>query len=115
MCLSGRMWPRRPVGTRGGVGRMWGPCACPGRGGLALHIMEPEGITARGGQAQGPYPFPHPPLVPTERDHALLPYSIGKIHQGTIPAFGRLSSFGRFGLWRENCFESESNTTARAG
>src|SRR5712692_1326545 len=90
----GTLRPRPPVGTRGGVGWMRGPCACPGWGGLALHILEPDGITARGGQAQGPHPSPQPPIVPTGRCRAItlvvhqnssgrtmpLPYSVGKNH-----------------------------------
>jgi hypothetical protein len=39
------------VGTGGGVERMRGPCACPGR-----LLVWPAG------QAQGPFPSPHPPL-----------------------------------------------------
>jgi len=39
----------------GGVGRMWGPCACPGS------LFDPLG-----GQAQGPHPSASPPLVPTQ-------------------------------------------------
>src|SRR5581483_4080043 len=57
----------RPVGTRGGGGRTWGPCACPRRGTSSGEALRnPTGICLSRGQAQGPHPSPHPPLVPTE-------------------------------------------------
>src|SRR5260221_7783073 len=57
----------RPVGTRGGVGWMRGPCACPPPGELIQRVsMKPWRNRHSRGQAQGPHPAPHPPLVPTE-------------------------------------------------
>ncbi len=49
----------RPVGTRGGVGWMRGPCQRVSR--------NPWRTRHSPGQAPGPHPSPHPPLVPTER------------------------------------------------
>src|SRR5581483_44166 len=40
---------------------MWGPCACPGWDGS----RNADSIALARGQAQGPRPSPHPPLVPT--------------------------------------------------
>ena len=58
----------RPVGTRGGVGWMRGPCACPRPGELLQRLsMNPWRNRHSPGQAPGPHPSPHPPLVPTER------------------------------------------------
>src|SRR5712692_6360093 len=58
----------RPVGTRGWVGWMRGPCACPRPGELIQRVsMNPWRNRHSPGQAQGPHPSPHPPLVPTER------------------------------------------------
>ncbi len=58
----------RPVGTRGGVGWMRGPCACPRPGEMIQRLsMKPWRTRHSQGQAQGPHPSPHPPLVPTER------------------------------------------------
>src|SRR5260370_1954602 len=58
----------RPVGTRGGVGWMRGPCACPGEWRFRQGFLLTRWIISPGrGQAQGPHPSPHPPLVPTER------------------------------------------------
>jgi hypothetical protein len=65
---SGRLHPRRSVGTRGGCGAGWGPCACPGewrfrQGFLLTHWSSSPGR----GQAQGPVIHPTQPLVPTGR------------------------------------------------
>src|SRR6266851_4280066 len=58
----------RPVGTRGGVEWMRGPCACPRWGEMIQRVsMKPWRNRHARGQAQGPHPSPHPPLVPTER------------------------------------------------
>src|SRR6266849_4873257 len=58
----------RPVGTRGGVGWMRGPGACPRPGELIQRVsMKPWRTRHSPGQAPGPHPSPHPPLVPTER------------------------------------------------
>jgi len=54
----------RPVGTRGGVGWMRGPGACPGGDATGwLHRTQINVMPA--GQAPGPRPAPRPPLVPT--------------------------------------------------
>src|SRR6266481_6483949 len=65
---SGHLRPRRSVGTRGGCGDGWGPCACPRgwrfrQGFMLTHWISSPG----GGQAQGPLIHPTPPLVPTGR------------------------------------------------
>src|SRR5258708_39454504 len=57
-----------PVGTRGGAGWMRGPCACPGEWRFRQSFLLTRWSSSPGrGQAQGPHPSPHPPLVPTER------------------------------------------------
>ena len=49
----------------------------------------PSRLVVRPGQAQGPRPSPHPPLVPTLGAGRVLflPHSVGKIHKetGTLP------------------------------
>src|SRR5712692_531264 len=64
-----------PVGTRGGVEWMRGPCACPGWGATCLLHKVPNGARCHQ-EAQGLHPAPHPPLVPTG------PHSVVNIHQG---------------------------------
>jgi hypothetical protein len=56
----------RPVGTRGGVGWMRGPCACP-RGDATGWLHRTQTNVMPAGQAPGPHPAPRPPLVPTGR------------------------------------------------
>src|SRR5712692_3948628 len=64
----------RSVGTRGWVGWMRGPCACPRPGEMIQRVsMKPWRNRLSRGQAQGPHPSPHPPLVPTERRGRLRP------------------------------------------
>ncbi len=47
---------------------MRGPCACPRPGERIQRVsMNPWRNRHSRGQAQGPHPSPHPPLVPTER------------------------------------------------
>ena len=47
---------------------MRGPCACPRPGEMIQRVsMNPWRNRHSRGQAQGPHPSPHPPLVPTER------------------------------------------------
>ena len=55
------------VGTRGAVGWMRGPCACPGADEIVPAWRHGKSQAPHPGQAQGPHPTPHPPLVPTER------------------------------------------------
>src|SRR5258706_9032674 len=43
-----------PVGTRGGMGWMWGPCACPGWGTDPLESQSPR--TTRGASRTGTRP-----------------------------------------------------------
>ncbi len=53
---------------------MRGPCACPRPGELIQRVsMKPWRNLHSRGQAQGPHPSPHPPLVPTERRGRLRP------------------------------------------
>jgi len=44
---------------------------------------KPKQIVLPRGQAPGPHPSPHPPLVPTGRGRmvSIIPDSVGKIHQ----------------------------------
>src|SRR6266849_5762529 len=77
LCLS--WWPDewygfreanclRPVGTRGGCGEGWGPCACPGEWRFRQGFMLTRWISLPGrGQAPGPLIHPAQPLVPTGR------------------------------------------------
>ena len=76
-------------------------------------FTEPRRIALPPGQAQGPHPSPHPPLVPTGRDYAhycirlskfirmglrALLYSVVKVYQDgatRIPRFGCQSLSGR--------------------
>jgi len=61
------------VGTRGGVGWMRGPCACPRwKATRVPYLTEPRRILLQQGQAQGPLPAPHPPLVPTDLENCPL-------------------------------------------
>ncbi len=79
---SGRVRPRRSVGTRGGCGDGWGPCACPGEWRFRQGCMLTHWSSSPGrGQAQGPLIHPTPPLVPTGRLTSLA-------------AFGRQNSLG---------------------
>ncbi len=79
---SGRLRPRRSVGTRGGCGDGRGPCACPGEWRFRQGFMLTRWISSPGrGQAQGPLIHPTPPLVPTGRLTSLA-------------AFGRQNSVG---------------------
>src|SRR5260370_31532169 len=82
-----------PVGTRGGVEWMRGPCSCPGWGATWLLHAVPTGARCHQGQAQGPHPAPYPPLVPTG------PHSVVNIHQERgrhITGFGRQHSLSAF-------------------
>src|SRR5216684_7045066 len=54
---SGRLRPRRSVGTRGGCGDGWGPCACPGEWRFRQGFMLTRWIGSPGrGQAPDSYP-----------------------------------------------------------
>src|SRR5260221_6084047 len=65
---SGRLRPRRSVGTRGGCGEGWGPGACPREWRFRQGFMLIRWIIAPGrGQAPGPLLHPTSPLVPTGR------------------------------------------------
>src|SRR5713101_5156109 len=82
MCVT------RPVGTRGGCGEGWGPCACPGGHTIRLGCVSPWRVFVSQlnhmppGQAQGPLIHPTPPLVPTGPEQPF---------EG-ITAFGRKNS-----------------------
>src|SRR5258708_4217109 len=55
---SGRLRPRRSVGTRGGCGDGRGPCACPGEWRFRQGFMLSRWSSSPGrGQAQGPIHF----------------------------------------------------------
>ena len=58
----------KSVRERGGVGWRRGPGACPRPGELIQRVSTKPWRTRHSrGQAPGPHPSPHPPLVPTER------------------------------------------------
>src|SRR5713101_1334235 len=92
---SGRLRPRRSVGTRGGCGDGWGPCACPGEWRFRQGCMLTHWILSPGrGQAQGPLIHPTPPLVPTGRLTSLAAF--GRQHSsGFDGLFVRLIPIGR--------------------
>src|SRR5216684_5936214 len=89
----------RPVGTRGWVGWMRGPGACPRPGELLQRLSrKPWRNRHSRGQAQGPHPSPHPPLVPTERrgrkrpDGRDDPLRLGKFIRATVQTVKYFSS-----------------------
>src|SRR6266852_5041495 len=55
---SGRKRPRRSVGTRGGCGDGWGPCACPREWRFRQGFMLTRWISSPG-RGQAPDLFPH--------------------------------------------------------
>src|SRR5258708_38545894 len=70
----------RPVGTRGGRGAGWGPCACPRGMTSDLGSARPPGLIPTRTSTRPPHP-PTAPLVPTGcRTH--------------LPRFGRHHSSG---------------------
>src|SRR5260370_37049685 len=54
-----------PVGTRGGYGAGWGPCACPWWKRDPVGTAWSNQVAPQPGQAQGPLIHSTPPLVPT--------------------------------------------------
>src|SRR5260370_14588264 len=59
----------RPVGTRGGRGEGWGPCACPGGLTMGLGSVRPTGLIPTRTSTRPPHP-PHSAPCPyrTEAD-----------------------------------------------
>ena len=53
-------------------------------------LTEPRRSALSRGQAQGPHPSPHPPLVPTGRGHASLSIQVVKIQQNWSDCFRSL-------------------------
>src|SRR5216684_2615248 len=92
----------RPVGTRGGRGAGWGPCACPGGMTSGLGCVRGQPVSSPRGQAQGPLIHPTPPLVPTGcrthlprfgRHHSSGGWS-ASVPMGMITPFGWQNSLG---------------------
>ena len=80
--------PQYPVGTRGGVGWMWGPCACPPRGSVSwqgLHRPSPHPGASR--TSTRPPPLPASTPCPY-RSEGTLPHSVGKIHHHAFTTAG---------------------------
>jgi hypothetical protein len=76
---------------RGGGGWMRGPCACPRPGELIQRVSRnPWRNRHSRGQAQGPLPSPHPPLVPTEPQNA----GDARVPMGVITLFDWKNSSG---------------------
>jgi len=85
--------PQYPVGTRGGVGWMWGPCACPPRG---VRQLAARTLTASWGQ-QDKHKAPSPPRI--------YPLSL-QIRRHLTPFGGQNSSsriYDRWGNFRIAC------------
>ena len=59
-------WPR-PVGTRGGCGEGWGPCACPGGNAIRPGSVRPDGHTPTRTSTRPPHP-PNPSPCPYRRE-----------------------------------------------
>src|SRR6266849_5716154 len=76
-----------PVGTRGGYGAGWGPCACPWWQRAPVGTAWSKQVAPQPGQAQGPLIHSTPPLVPTGSWDA-------SISMDRIPRFGRQHSVG---------------------
>ena len=78
MNFSNRMqqcaWPR-PVGTRGGCGEGWGPCACPGGNAIRPGSVRHEGRTATRTSTRPPHP-PNPSPCPYRRERLPPHYCI---------------------------------------
>src|SRR5260370_15743311 len=70
----------RPVGTRGGRGAGWGPCACPAGLTSGLGCVRPTGLLPTRTSTRPPHP-PH---------SAPCPYRM----QDALPRFGRHHSSG---------------------
>ena len=60
---SGRLRPGRPVGTRGGCGGGWGPCACPVGNAIRPGSVRPDGRTPTRTSTRPPHP-PNPTPCP---------------------------------------------------
>src|SRR5712692_11255800 len=80
-CLLRRLRPRRPVGTRGGVGRMRGPCACPGGSVIPLGFRMPFASLHPAPDKHKAPTLPHVRSLSLQDGATSLPYSIVKIHQ----------------------------------
>src|SRR5216683_2080626 len=75
------------VGTRGGCGAGWGPCACPWWQRDPLGTAWSKQVAPQPGQAPGPLIHSTPPLVPTG------PWA-ATTSMARIPRFGRQHSVG---------------------
>src|SRR5260221_2010658 len=64
MIFANRIGEGRPVGTRGGRGEGWGPCACPGGLTSSLGSVRSTGRIPTRTSTRPPHP-PTAPLVPT--------------------------------------------------
>ena len=91
----------RPVGTRGGRGEGWWPCACPGGLTSGLGCVRPTGLLPTRTSTR--------PLRPLSLQDAgrTFPHSVGKVHQEAgdasvpiITSFDRQKLSGRGGRLR---------------
>jgi hypothetical protein len=62
----------RPVGTRGGRGEGWGPCACPSGMTMGLGAVRPTGLIPTMTSTRPPHP-PHSAPCPYRMQDALSP------------------------------------------
>ncbi|SRR5216683_2759824 len=62
----------RPVGTRGGCGAGWGPCACPGGMTIGLGCVRPTGLIPTRTSTRPPHP-PHSAPCPYRTGDAPSP------------------------------------------
>jgi hypothetical protein len=79
----------RPVGTRGGCGAGWGPCACPGGSRIGLGSVRPTGRIPTRTSTRSPHP-PHCAPCPYRTRDAPSPMRLSKIQRGPIMACNKL-------------------------
>src|SRR5713226_15428 len=97
-----------PVGTRGGYGAGWGPCACPWWQRAPVGTAWSKQVAPQPGQAQGPLIHSTPPLVPTGRGTHLSRFDC----QTSSGRWGRKRSDGA--ITRFDCHHSVG-TRGRCG
>src|SRR5258708_22321799 len=97
-----------PVGTRGGYGAGWGPCACPWWQRAPVGTAWSNQVAPQPGQAQGPLIHSTPPLVPTGRGTHLSRFDC----QTSSGRWGRKRSDGA--ITRFDCHHSVG-TRGRCG
>src|SRR5258706_5402068 len=87
---------QRPVGTRGGMGWMWGPCACPGWGTDPLESQSPR--TTRGASRTGtrPPPFSSSTPCPYRRGADVFWYSLFRLLKFIIGPYGFAVAFAPY-------------------